>query len=612
PTEPGPTEPGPTEPGPTEPGPTEPGPTEPGPTEPGPTEPGPTEPTPTEPAVVSSDVGFTSQPTFDGTAVTFTIQGSPELPPAINVALSTDPAESGISFGTGGDCPPNVGNPAQATCLTANPLVAKPFMRASTTAVGGEFTATIPLDIPASAPDTKLTITLSVPTGYDDPEPKDNSSSFDYDAPVAPLMADVALDLPSTVEPGEDGTYSVSGTVSGVPADYTGTVTFSLSGKAKLTGSGTAGCATTEGSTLTCASISDGTVDLDLAADDNTAPTDVTVTLAELEGYTDPKPENNSDGSTLSPVKQDESADVSLDLPDSAEPDGSGNYSLAGTVSGIPTGYTGDTVFTLTGDANFAGSATPACKKSDDDTLTCTGLTDGEIDFDLAADDNTGDTPVTIRVAPLESYTDPKQENNGASSTLKAVEPISQMVYAAGPSTLLRAGNSYAVSATVSVIPRSADQIVFDLVRRQGSGTPGAFTGVQLPLLGCEASGSRLTCALPEGATSFTVKFVADLPSGRFDLVASAGGTTVSAPISDEAMVAPLDAAQALHATTDRAASEQADSPRHELSTARKVAREAKTRREGPQGEEAQAGPGRAGRGQAQEAAPLNRSAAGR
>ena len=263
------------------------------------------------------------------------------------------------------------------------------------------------------------------------------------------------------------------------------------------------------------------------------------------------------------------------------EPDNAGDYSLAGKVSGIPTGYTGDAVFTLSGDAAFTGSGTPACKRSDDNTLTCMASPWGDRLRPHRRRQQRADRHPHLR-GLLEGYTDPNSENNGDTSTLKAVEPISQMVYADGPTTLLRAGNSYTVSATVTGIPRSADQIVFDLVRRQGSGTPGAFTGVQLPLLGCEASASRLTCALPEDARSFTVTFLADLPSGRFDLVASAGGTTVSAPISEDAIVAPLDAerqdptlARVAAPSTNRAASEQADSSRHERGTARKVARKA-------------------------------------
>jgi RNA polymerase sigma factor (sigma-70 family) len=527
PTEPSPTEPSPTEPSPTEPSPTEPSPTEPSPTEPSPTEPSPTEPAPTEPpAVISSDVVFASQPTFDGTAVIFTIQGSPELPPAINVALSTDPTNPGIVFGTGGDCPPNVGNPTQATCLTANPLVARPFMRASTTAAGGQFTAMIPLDIPASAPDTRVTLTLSVPAGYDDPQPGDNSTSFDYDAPEAPPTADVALDLPSTVGPDRDGTYSLDGTVRGIPSGYTGTASFELSGKAQLTGSSTPGCTTTDGSTLTCTSLSDGNVEFHLAAQDNTTSTDVAITVAELEGYTDPARDNNSDGSTLTPVSQDESADVALDLPDSAEPGQAGDYSLAGKVSGIPAAYTGTTVFTLSGEAAFAGSGTSGCAKNDDTTLTCAGLTDGEIHFDLAADDNTGDTPVTIQVAPLEGHPDPKPENNSDTSTLKAVQDqVGDLHYSAGPTAVLQGDNHYLVSARVAGIPLGTKLVTFRFPEPQQE--------FELPLLtSCTIVDKRtMTCPPPQQATELTVLFVAKLPAGRGSLTVEVGGQSVSQPI---------------------------------------------------------------------------------
>ena len=133
------------------------------------------------------------------------------------------------------------------------------------------------------AVDTPVRIRVAPVTGYRDPATGNNTASTTLAAQpvVVPPTADLGLTLDGPVPADSDGGYTVTGHVTGLPAGYAGTVTYTLSG-APATFTST-GC-TPLGQTLLCPAPAAGTVVLDVDAADTSVDNPVTVTVAKIDG----------------------------------------------------------------------------------------------------------------------------------------------------------------------------------------------------------------------------------------------------------------------------------------------------------------------------------------
>ncbi|HET7387696.1 MAG TPA: sigma-70 family RNA polymerase sigma factor [Nocardioidaceae bacterium] len=350
--------------------------------------------TTTPPAGPISTVTLSTPSVMTGHVLQLRMDGAPSLPPTFTMSLNA--GTSGISFRDGGNCAP-VGliSPTMVTCTTKPPakmLVA----RASEATSEGQppFTATVPLDIPSTVTTrTSLTLTVGLPDGYVLADGSTSEMQFEYNPPTR--TADLQLTAPSPVNAQPDGTYAVTASISGVPDDYSGTETFTVTGAA-LTGTGTTGCIVSSGTlayTLTCDGTGGyGSVDMTLKVANTSTSTNplVTITLDALDGYQDPTP--NVTPVTLSKVPPAVTPDVTIDLPATISPDDDGTYYAPATL-GYSTGFTGDASFTVSGATLLPDSSCTASGH----TLTCSGQPTS-VDFHFDAD-QAGKT-VTITTSP--------------------------------------------------------------------------------------------------------------------------------------------------------------------------------------------------------------------
>jgi hypothetical protein len=254
-------------------------------------EPTPTEPTPTQPPPVAYTI-VAGPATLENGRVSFDFTGDP-LPPEVFLKIETPP--SGITFGSDGTCRLRLGDSSTAICDTSpdSALVVAPFTRAVSTAAGQSFSVTMPL-VGTPTEDTLVTISLSAPEGV---QLQTVTALYDVDEPAP--TADVAFTAPERVTTDSVGDYSVTATVSGVPEGYTGGATVTLVDGDTPAGSrarfaGGDGCTVTDDLTLTCATIADGPLGIDIDVRDNSVDTPVTLTLSPLEGFEDPNAANNS------------------------------------------------------------------------------------------------------------------------------------------------------------------------------------------------------------------------------------------------------------------------------------------------------------------------------
>ncbi len=519
----GPTDPtDPTDPGnPTDPGgptdPTDPGgptdPTNPGnPTDPGgPTDPGnPTDPTP---PVVTTDVDLAGT-TIDEDGLHLVAAGEP-LPPTLTVDLTSDPA--GVTFAPGGDCEVSNGG-TTAVCTTGAVALGAPRMPARA-AARTSYTADLPFAGLASQPDTLLTITVSVPDGFEDPDIDNNTLSY------TSRTADVSLTTPRRVEAGRDGSYRFTGSVAGVPAAYAGHVTFAITGPAAFAGAATESCEVTgqESRRLVCDAPADGLVDFHVAAEDNRDVTDVEITVSPLARFRDRDLSDNTAASSLERYVPE--ADLTLTLPERVEASLAGRYHVTGTLSGVPGGYTGTVRLRVTGDVTPT-EPVHGCSIEGKDLL-CPAV-NGTVSLTLATDDPYADTRVTITAQPLTGTTDPNPGDNGRTVTLAGAVREVDLSLSLPDSVRPAHGVTHVVPATLA-------------------GVPAGFTGkVRLTLspgvepvsaAGCTVAGQVFECDAVNGRLDLTVRVKDSSAETVLTITAALVGTTDPDPGDNTASV---------------------------------------------------------------------------
>ena len=335
-------------------------------------------------------------------------------------------------------------------------------------------------------------------SGFRDPASTNNASTATLNAKPVDATPDTdlafTLDTPSRTA----GLHRVTGHVTGVPAGYTGTLTYTLSGNATFADNGSC---TPVAKTLVCDVTTSGDQDFLLKADDNGHDTPVTITVAAPTGYTDTHDGNNVANTVLAATPTPPSTDVDVALtglsPATARPQSDDRYDLTGTVSvtGPAAAAVQDVTYTVSG-AEFVtgtGPATTVSRPATDTTPTFTLVHQGA-----------GQATITASVAP--SFNDTLSLNDSASADLS---PYDVALSGLTPS-----------SATAD---QSGDQTFTATLDDDGfPGTLGfSVVGGQDPALThWTISGSTVTFTVHSGskdqpATAFTVR--ADLPTGFTD-----------------------------------------------------------------------------------------------
>jgi RNA polymerase sigma factor (sigma-70 family) len=415
---------------------------------------------PANPPAVSSDLSV-ADAVIKNQGVSVSVDGSPVLPPTFHVSLRSSP--SGITFAQGGgDCTVNPNNPMVATCDTSAQL-SRQVIRDRALAVADASNSRsvfIPFAIPGQQPTTDLDVDVSVPDGYRDPVSTNNSRHFTYQPPVPPAIeVDVAMgDLdPTSPGPDRDGLYTVSSHVTGL----TGlpSVRYQLTGAATFVGLIPVGCTGTGTTVLTCSNPPDGTISFMLAADDDTAPTPVTIAAAVPNGYVDVKPTNDSASATLTPLTRVDVAMGNL-TPNPSAPDDQGNHALSSTVTGVA--GLPRVAYSLTGAATFVGPIPAGCTGTGTTALSCTNPTGGSIGFTLAADDETASTNVTITAMVPEGFIDTDPGNDTTAAATLEPAPLDDVVMDS-LAQQSQSGEVTIVHAQVSGIPLSATTVLFHL-----------------------------------------------------------------------------------------------------------------------------------------------------
>lgn len=425
----------------------------------------------TTPPLLQSDLAM-SDASIDDDTVVITIQGSPEMPPTLEVELTSSP--TGITFGQGGDCPVSPTTPSTATCTPIAPVVVAPLARAVVSAEEATFRARIPLDIPTGQPKTSLKVSVSVPDGYADPDGGNNHSApFMYDPPKPP-EADFALgELQQVSHADGDETsdeYHITSHVTGVPNDVD-ELFFDLSDNAtfgEATGVGDPDC-TRVNMRVRCSDLSgDFTVEFVVYLPEGDSER-VTITLAAPDGYTDPDPENNSASITLVPK-----ADFALGGLHETGNDGGSQFQVSSQVSGVPSSVDHLT-YRLTGKAEFGAPTNNGadCTHESATQVTCAASDEPfDVEFTIELPD---DQPQDLAIALLvpEPYSDPDPDNNSAPITLvPPVKPLFDVVLdSLQVEEYVRPLSR--VRAVVSGVPASVTEVEF---RLSGQGQ-ARFTG---------------------------------------------------------------------------------------------------------------------------------------
>jgi hypothetical protein len=229
---------------------------------------------------------------------------------------------------------------------------------------------------------------------------------------------------------------------------------------------------------------------------------------------------NTSDSTTTTfeyvpPVSADIDVSFTDLVPNPATTGADGRYELTGQL-GVPDSATGTITFTLSGAATFVDTPPSGCALTADPfrkTITCTNATNGPVHFVLAADDNTGETPVTITASALSGYTDENTSNNH-------------------PGTILRAAPVAVPDANLSLTgltpnPAQPAQERYSLTGTLGGDIPAEYTGpVRFTVSGgakfvssgpCTWNGTELACTgLKSGPVTFVL--TADDPTRDTDV----------------------------------------------------------------------------------------------
>jgi len=372
--------------------------------------------------------------------VVIAIQGSPVLPPSVQVELTTSP--TGITFGQGGDCSLSPRTPS--TPSTPSTVTCTPFARLVPAALAGTlesadedgvtFTSRIPLDIPTGQPQTSLNVSVSVPEGYTDPQAENNRSvPFTYTPPPPPEPeADFAmgeLHQVTYTRGGDDDAYHLTSHITGVPSNVD-ELFFDLSGDAtfgEATGVGEPDCTmVTNTPRIRCSDLSgDFTVDFAVLLRGGGSRT-VTITLAVPVGFTDPDQGNNSASAELVPPPVQPLFDLVLDSLGVLSDHGQVSRVRA-RVSGVPTSVT-EVHFQLSGrnQAHFTGGDDGATGEGDVDCrvrtttlVVCTRPTDAfYADIDVFHPPGQSPEAVTITVVAAGVDENGRTGNNSRDVTI--------------------------------------------------------------------------------------------------------------------------------------------------------------------------------------------------
>jgi len=363
--------------------------------------------------------------TLSGIRLRFTISGTPELPPTVYVTLESSPI--GISFGTGGTCTPVLADPTTIRCETQNSLVTRPFRRAEAAANREVFSADVPLVIPPVQPDSELTVSMSVPEGYADPDLSNNVVNLNYRAPATlpvptapPVLTDppvptppvptdppvptppvptdppaptdppepsdppdpeptpvpqldLVLDsLPAHTEPGEDGRHRLTVRVTGIPVAL-GTVTLRVGGATFEQGGYDATYQVTGRSE---------DLELTLRSDDPEEDQVISLEVLVPSGYVELRPADNIGSTTLQAVVPDDT--LAYAAGPTAEQVKANVHLVRATVAGIPSDA-GSITFELPNDATEFLTASLGCRLDGDETMICevpAGTTQLSVEFD--------------------------------------------------------------------------------------------------------------------------------------------------------------------------------------------------------------------------------------
>lgn len=484
------------------------------------------DPTPEPPAPVQSDVDI-SGTTVDDDGVTLRVGGDP-LPPWLVVDLLTEP--SGVTFAAGGDCEVSDAG-TRAVCTVGANAAGAP--RSAGLAPGDGWSARLDFVGLAQQPDTRLSVSVSLPEGYEDPDPVNNI--VDYTSRVA----DVSLTASRTVAADASGSYRVAGLLDGVPVDYLQPVVLRVQDGAEFTGSATEGCTVSgeQRRQLVCTRPGPDEIDLQLTAADNTRATDLTLSVDPLTGRRDRDRADNTATVTLERFTPE--IDLALDAPTTVAPTTTGDYQLTTTITGVPTDYDGQLTLALTGAATLTDTPTPGCTITTT-TVTCPATT-GSLTVIVSATENSRPTELILRVAPLAGTTDPVPSNNTARVTLERVIPPVDVRL----SSLVRrsvSGSINHVRAQIDGVPAGVPRLE---LRLSGTGTGPQTDGVRFTngasgasgegAVGCDVVAWDLVVCTNVDADA-DGSFFADMqllhPAGQPDRTVS---VTVTAPAAGEA-----------------------------------------------------------------------------
>jgi RNA polymerase sigma factor (sigma-70 family) len=358
--------------------------------------------------------------------------------------------------------------------------------------------------------DTPVTITVAAPTGFTDTHDSNNVANTVLAATSTPPSTDVDVALtglsPATVRPQSDDRYDLTGTVSvtGPAAAAVQDVTYTVSGAEFVTGTGPA--------TAVTRPASDTTPTFTLV---HRGAGQATITASVAPTFNDTLSLNDSASADLRPY------DVSLSglTPTSATADQSGDQTFTATLD----------------DDGFPGSVGFSVVGGQDPALTHWTISGSTVTFTVHS--GSKDQPATgfaIRTALPGGFTDYTPGNDSASSTYTYAAtpppPVLPFAFSGSPTATAAGPNDYDVVVPVENVPAGATQVVLSL--------PSPQEKVNTAVGPCTVTGTReVTCPVPSGATSLTMRFNAQLPgksgsAGRNPVEVTAGTKTVSTEIT--------------------------------------------------------------------------------
>ena len=348
-----------------------------------------------------------------------------------------------------------------------------------------------PVDLQVESTSTDVhdvTVAVQTPTGYDDPDPSNDTSSISLQPGVDLKLADLDADNESPAN--DDRLHRVTSRLDGTRTGL-GSVTYTLTGNATFVGANVEGCIAS-GKTITCSDPSDGPITFTVRADDVSVATDIRIAVSAPDRFLELNGDDNSDGVRLLPRPTYDFAMGALSTDAHTVTGGTDHFTLGSTVSAVPDGVAGLT-FTVSG-ATFAADQDSSCTRDDATHVTCTDLGSARrIGFRV---DSTGDQQHAIAISLVVPSGYDDTDTSDDSSSITASPGIDLSMSPLTPSAPTPAANgTYTVSSTLTGV-RSGP------VRFTVSGA--TVTGTSCTL----TSGTLVTCATPTNGqqVSFTLR----------------------------------------------------------------------------------------------------------